>query len=99
MGALEGKVVAVTGSGRGIGRAVAEFCASEGASVVVNDYGVSIDGNEPTSDEADDAITSAGGKAVANASSVTTMEGGASIVQSAIDEFGRLDGVVTVAGI
>ncbi len=102
MGALEGKVVAVTGAGRGIGRAVAEFCASEGASVVVNDYGVSIDGNEPTSEVADevvDAIKSAGGKAVANANSVTTMEGGASIVQSAVDEFGRIDGVVTVAGI
>jgi NAD(P)-dependent dehydrogenase (short-subunit alcohol dehydrogenase family) len=102
MGALEGKVVAITGAGRGIGRAVAEFCAGEGAAVVVNDYGVSIDGNEPTSEVADevvDGIKAAGGKAVANASSVTTMAGGASIVQSAIDSFGRLDGVVTVAGI
>lgn len=102
MSALAGKVVAITGAGRGIGRAVAEFCAREGASVVVNDYGVSIDGNEPTSDVADevvDAIRSAGGQAVANASSVTTMEGGASIVQSAVDTFGRIDGVVTVAGI
>src|SRR4029078_8199715 len=96
MDALEGKVVAITGSGRGIGPAVAEFCASEGASVVVNDYGVSIDGNEPTSDVADevvDSIRAAGGNAVANASSVTTMEGGASIVQSAVDTFGRIDGV------
>jgi NAD(P)-dependent dehydrogenase (short-subunit alcohol dehydrogenase family) len=102
MGALDGKVIAITGSGRGIGRAVAEFCAAEGAAVVVNDYGVSIDGNEPTSEVADEvvkAITDAGGRAVANASSVTTMEGGASIVQQAIDEFGRLDGVVCVAGI
>lgn len=102
MSALAGKVVAITGSGRGIGRAVAEFCAREGASVVVNDYGVSIDGNEPTSEVADEvveAIRSAGGQAVANASSVTTMEGGASIIQSAIDSFGRIDGVVTVAGI
>jgi NAD(P)-dependent dehydrogenase (short-subunit alcohol dehydrogenase family) len=102
MGALEGKVVAITGAGRGIGRAVAEFCAREGASVVVNDYGVSIDGKEPTSEVADEvveAITAAGGKAVANANSVTTMEGGASIVQSAVDSFGRLDGIVTVAGI
>jgi NAD(P)-dependent dehydrogenase (short-subunit alcohol dehydrogenase family) len=68
----------------------------------VNDYGVSIDGNEPTSDVADevvDAIRSAGGEAVANAGSVTTMEGGASIIQSAIDAFGHIDGVVTVAGI
>ncbi len=102
MGALDGKVIAVTGAGRGIGRAVAEFCASEGAAVVVNDYGVSIDGNEPTSEVADEvvaAIIAAGGKAVANASSVTEMAGGASIVQSAIDNFGRIDGVVAVAGI
>jgi NAD(P)-dependent dehydrogenase (short-subunit alcohol dehydrogenase family) len=102
MGALDGKVIAITGAGRGIGRATAEFCAGEGASVVVNDYGVSIDGNEPTSEVADEvveAIRSAGGNAVANASSVTTMEGGASIVQSALDSFGRIDGVVTVAGI
>ena len=102
MGSLDGKVIAVTGSGRGIGRAVAEFCAAQGAAVVVNDYGVSIDGQEPTSDVADEvvaAIKAAGGQAVANASSVTTMEGGASIVQSAIDTFGRIDGVVAVAGI
>jgi NAD(P)-dependent dehydrogenase (short-subunit alcohol dehydrogenase family) len=102
MGALDGKVIAITGAGRGIGRATAEFCAGEGASVVVNDYGVSIDGNEPTSEVADEvveAIRAAGGNAVANASSVTTMEGGASIVQTALDTFGRIDGVVTVAGI
>ncbi len=102
MGALDGKVIAITGSGRGIGRAVAELCASEGAAVVVNDYGVSIDGNEPTSEVADEvvaAIVAAGGRAVANASSVTEMDGGASIVQSAIDNFGRIDGVVAVAGI
>lgn len=102
MGALDGKVIAITGAGRGIGRAVAEFCAAEGAAVVVNDFGVSIDGAEPSSEVADEvvaAIIAAGGKAVANANSVTSMEGGASIVQSAIDNFGRIDGVVTVAGI
>src|SRR6476646_4072846 len=102
MGALDGKVIAITGSGRGIGRAVAEVCAAEGAAVVVNDYGVSIDGNEPTSvvaDEVVQTIKDAGGKAVANANSVTTMEGGAAIVQSAVDTFGRIDGVVAVAGI
>ena len=93
MGALDGKVIAVTGSGRGIGRAVALGAAAEGAAVVVNDYGVSIDGNEPTSEVADavvQEIVDAGGRAAANAQSVTTMEGGASIVQQAIDTFERL---------
>jgi NAD(P)-dependent dehydrogenase (short-subunit alcohol dehydrogenase family) len=102
VGSLEGKVVAVTGAGRGIGRAVALACAAEGAAVIVNDYGVSVDGNEPTSEVANsvvDEITAAGGRAAANAQSVTTMDGGASIVQQAIDTFGRLDGVVCVAGI
>jgi NAD(P)-dependent dehydrogenase (short-subunit alcohol dehydrogenase family) len=102
LGHLDGKAIAITGSGRGIGRAVALLCAAEGASVVINDYGVTMDGNEPQSDVADAVvaeITAAGGNAVANANSVTTMEGGASIVQSAVDSFGRIDGVVCVAGI
>jgi NAD(P)-dependent dehydrogenase (short-subunit alcohol dehydrogenase family) len=102
LGHLDGKAIAITGSGRGIGRAVALLCAAEGASVVVNDFGVTMDGNEPQSDVADAVvaeITAAGGNAVANANSVTTMEGGASIVQSAVDSFGRIDGVVCVAGI
>jgi NAD(P)-dependent dehydrogenase (short-subunit alcohol dehydrogenase family) len=99
---LDGKVIAVTGSGRGIGRAVAIACAAAGAAVVVNDYGVSVDGSDPTSEVAEEVvgeIVAAGGRAVSNASSVTTMDGGASIVQSAIDTFGGIDGVVCVAGI
>ncbi len=102
MGALDGKVIAVTGAGRGIGRAVALASAAEGAAVVVNDYGVSVDGKEPASEVANEVvgeITAAGGRAAANANSVTTMDGGASIVQQAIDSFGRIDGVVCVAGI
>ncbi len=102
MGALEDKVIAITGAGRGIGRAVAQACAAEGAAVVVNDYGVSMDGKEPTSEVATEVvneITAAGGRAIANANSVTTMDGGASIVQTAVDTFGRIDGVVCVAGI
>jgi NAD(P)-dependent dehydrogenase (short-subunit alcohol dehydrogenase family) len=101
-GFLEGKVVAVTGAGRGIGRAVAMACAAEGAVVVVNDYGVAIDGSEPSSDVADAVvaeITADGGTAVAIADDIATMEGGERVVSTAVERFGRIDGVVTVAGI
>jgi NAD(P)-dependent dehydrogenase (short-subunit alcohol dehydrogenase family) len=101
-GFLKGKSVAVTGAGRGIGRAVALACAADGANVVVADYGVSMDGSDPTSDVADAVvkeIEDAGGTALAVADTVTTMEGGSRIVQSAVDAWGRIDGVVCVAGI
>jgi NAD(P)-dependent dehydrogenase (short-subunit alcohol dehydrogenase family) len=99
---LDWKTVAVTGAGRGIGRAVALACAAHGANVVVNDYGVSIDGNDPDSEVANAVVAeieAAGGNAIAVADSVTTMEGGARIVQSAVDTFGSIDGVVCIAGI
>jgi NAD(P)-dependent dehydrogenase (short-subunit alcohol dehydrogenase family) len=99
---LKGKVVAVTGAGRGIGRAVALACAAEGASVVVNDYGVSMDGSEPSSEIADSVVAEikgAGGAAVAVADDISTMAAGERIVQTALDAYGRLDGVVCVAGI
>ena len=102
MGYLDGKTVAVTGAGRGIGRAVAMACAANGANVVVNDFGVSIDGNDPSSEIANEVvaeIVAAGGNAVAVADTVTTMEGGERIVQTAIDTYGSIDGVVCVAGI
>ena len=101
-GLLEGKVVAVTGAGRGIGRAVALACADAGAKVVVNDYGVSMNGEDPSSEVADEVVAeikAAGGEAVAVADSVATMEGGQRIVDTAVNTFGRIDGVVCVAGI
>ncbi len=101
-GFLEGKAIAVTGAGRGIGRAVALACAAEGASVVVNDYGVAQDGSEPNSEVADAVvkeITDAGGAAIAVADSVAEMSGGERIVATAVEQFGKIDGVVTPAGI
>ncbi len=101
-GYLEGKSIAVTGAGRGIGRAVALACAAEGASVVVNDYGVAQDGSEPNSEVADAVvkeIVDAGGAAVAVADSVADMAGGERIVATAVEQFGKIDGVVCPAGI
>ena len=101
-GYLAGKTVAITGAGRGIGRAIAMACAAEGANVVVGDFGVSVTGAEPTSEIADAVvreITGAGGTAVAVASDISTMEGGKALVDAAINNWGRLDAAVCVAGI
>ncbi len=101
-GILEDKSIAVTGAGRGIGRAVALQCAHAGANVVVADYGVGMAGEDPTSEIADEVVKeigNIGGKAIAVADDVGTMEGGARVVQAAIDEWGSIDGIVTCHGI
>ena len=101
-GHLTGKNIAVTGAGNGIGRGIALACAAEGANVVVADYGVSLDGRDPSSEVADAVvaeITAVGGTAVAVAGDVSRMEVGQQIIDTAVDNWGSIDGVVCVAGI
>ena len=99
---LRDKVAIVTGSGRGVGRGVAKLMAAEGAKVVVVDPGVNVDGSgfdQSIAETVVGEIRNEGGVAVACTESVATMEGGERIVQTAVDNFGRLDIVVTCAGI
>src|SRR3569833_909942 len=102
MAMLEGRVVAVTGAGRGIGCEIALLCAREGAAVVDNDPGVSSEGEGgdagPAAQTVAD-IAAAGGRAHANTASVTDPAGAASIVEEAVQRFGRIDAVVNNAGI
>ena len=90
---LDGKVAIVTGSGRGLGLAYAQELARQGAAVVINDV------DEATASDAVASIESAGGKAVAVVAPVGPSETAKALVQKAVDTFGRLDIVVTNAGV
>ncbi len=99
---LDGKVIVVTGAGRGIGRAIAMMMADHGARVVVNDLGSSAGGegsDKGPAAEVVDEITALGGEAIANFNSVADWDSAHEIIQAAIDNFGRIDGVVNNAGI
>jgi NAD(P)-dependent dehydrogenase (short-subunit alcohol dehydrogenase family) len=99
---FDGKVAIVTGAGGGLGKTYAAQLAERGAKVVVNDLGGAADGTGGGSSMADQTvkeIVEAGGEAVANYDSVSTPEGGEAIVQSAVDNFGRVDAVINNAGI
>lgn len=102
MGKLDGRVAIVTGAGRGIGAAVAETMAAEGAAVVVNDLGASMDGSAVEGSPADavaERIRKAGGRAVASGADVTDFAAAEKLVATAVGEFGRLDVLVNAAGI
>jgi 3-oxoacyl-[acyl-carrier protein] reductase len=99
---FSGKVLLVTGAGRGIGREIALLFASEGAQILVNDLGGGPTGGGSDASIAQavvDEINALGGKAVAENSSVASTEGGRAVVEAAMDSFGRIDFVINNAGI
>ncbi len=101
-GHLAGKNIAITGGGAGIGRAVALACADEGANIVVADYGVAMDGSDPSSAVADAVvaeIADRGGNAIAIAGDISHFDVGEEVIAAACDTWGSIDGVVCPAGV
>lgn len=101
MGMLDGKVAVITGAGTGIGRAHALLFAKQGAKVLVNDTGAALDGSGggDAADRVAAEIRAAGGEAIPNRTSVAGFEGANSIVNHAVEQFGRIDILVNNAGI
>ena len=102
MGRLEGRVAIVTGAGRGIGRSVALLLAAQGACLVVNDIGAALDGSGSDAGPAQQVvaeIADAGGNAVASLADVSDHGAAEGLIATAIEQFGRLDALVNVAGI
>jgi NAD(P)-dependent dehydrogenase (short-subunit alcohol dehydrogenase family) len=102
MGVIDGRVAIITGGARGIGASISRLFAAEGASVVINDLGGSPDGtgsDQGPAKQIADEIAAAGGTAVADGSDIADVATGERLVRTAVEQFGRLDVVVNVAGI
>jgi NAD(P)-dependent dehydrogenase (short-subunit alcohol dehydrogenase family) len=102
VGINDGRVVVITGAGRGIGREHALLFAAEGAKIVVNDLGADVDGSGSSTGPAGevvDEIRAGGGEAVANGDDVSDWDGAGRLIQAAIDSFGTIDVLVNNAGI
>jgi NAD(P)-dependent dehydrogenase (short-subunit alcohol dehydrogenase family) len=102
MGILDGRVAIITGGGRGIGQSISRLFAAQGASLVINDLGGNPDGTGhdegPARDVADE-LTASGAAAVSDSGDIADTDTGERLVQTAVDQFGKLDIVVNVAGI